>query len=66
MVNLFALSQRLPLLASCVIAAASFPSIPSDLTTPFQQRLAINGPNGESVTVLAARYSWEAPSCSTN
>ncbi|KAG4221479.1 hypothetical protein PC116_g30044 [Phytophthora cactorum] len=50
MVNLLALAQRLPLLASCVIAGASLPSIPTDLTTPFQQRLAINGPNGKSVT----------------
>ncbi|KAI1800194.1 Metallo-dependent phosphatase [Daldinia bambusicola] len=49
MVNLLTLAQRLPLLASCVIAGASFPSIPVDLTTPFQQRLAINGPNAISV-----------------
>ncbi|KAI0131201.1 Metallo-dependent phosphatase [Daldinia grandis] len=49
MVNLLALTQRLPLFVSCVIATASFPSKPSDLTTPFQQRLAINGPNAISV-----------------
>lgn len=36
----------LPVFAACVWAA-DFPSIPSDKTTPVQQRLAINGANGE-------------------
>lgn len=47
MVSPFAFVKRLPLFAGCVIAAASYPAIPVDLTTPVHQRLAINGPNGE-------------------
>ncbi|TVY82531.1 Acid phosphatase [Lachnellula suecica] len=41
--------KGLPVLAACVMAAASYPSIPADLTTPTQQRLAINGANAVSV-----------------
>ena len=32
-------------LVAQALAGASLPDIPSDLTTPVQQRLAINGPN---------------------
>jgi hypothetical protein len=32
--------------ASGVIASVNYPPIPSDKTTPTQQRLAYNGPNG--------------------
>lgn len=39
--------KGLPFFAACVMAAASYPPIPVDLTTPVQQRLAIKGPNGE-------------------
>ena len=39
--------ERLPLLAAVVLAGASYPAIPADLTTPVQQRIAINGANGE-------------------
>lgn len=39
--------MALPVLAAGVMAGASFPAIPADLTTPVQQRIAINGPNGE-------------------
>ncbi len=39
----------LPVLAACVMAKASYPPIPADLTTPVQQRIAINGPGGEFV-----------------
>ena len=35
----------LPLLACGVSAKASYPSKPADLTTPVQQRIAVNGPN---------------------
>ncbi|OTA65191.1 Metallo-dependent phosphatase [Hypoxylon sp. EC38] len=49
MVRLFASVKRLPILAAIVIAAASYPAIPADLTTPVQQRLAINGPNAISI-----------------
>jgi acid phosphatase len=38
--------KGLPLLAACVMAV-NYPTIPADLTTPVQQRIAINGPNGE-------------------
>jgi len=41
--------QWLALIASCVEATASWPSIPTDLTTPVQQRIAIKGPNGMSL-----------------
>ncbi|OTB05340.1 hypothetical protein M426DRAFT_319888 [Hypoxylon sp. CI-4A] len=43
------LLKRLPVLAASVFAAASYPAIPTDLTTPVQQRLAISGPNAVSV-----------------
>lgn len=46
--NFFAAVKGLPLLAACVAGlGASYPSKPADLTTPVQQRIAINGPNGE-------------------
>lgn len=38
--------KGLPVLVACVMASASYPPIPADLTTPVQQRIAINGPNG--------------------
>ena len=41
------LAKGIPLLAAGVIAAATYPAIPVDLTTPVQQRIAVNGPNGE-------------------
>jgi hypothetical protein len=49
MAIIFTRVTGLPLLAACVIAAASYPPIPADLATPVQQRIAINGPNGEFV-----------------
>lgn len=39
--------QWVVLIAACVEATASWPSIPTDLTTPVQQRIAIKGPNGK-------------------
>lgn len=45
MYNTFASS----VLIACVAAGASFPPIPEDLTTPFQQRIAVNGANSISV-----------------
>ncbi|KAL3475534.1 Metallo-dependent phosphatase-like protein [Aspergillus californicus] len=38
-----------PLLAASVVAKANYPSLPGDLTTPFQQRLALYGPNSMSL-----------------
>ncbi|KAH8814817.1 Metallo-dependent phosphatase-like protein [Xylogone sp. PMI_703] len=46
---LFTAIKGLPILATCVLAAASYPPIPKDLTTPVQQRIAVNGPNAISV-----------------
>jgi acid phosphatase len=43
MVNSFALIKSLPALGACVLAY-TFPTIPDDLTTPYQQRLAVTGP----------------------
>jgi hypothetical protein len=40
--------KALPLLAVCTWAAASYPVIPQDKTTPVQQRLAVEGFNGTS------------------
>lgn len=37
--------KALPLLAASAFAGVNYPTIPSDLTTPFQQRLAVYGPN---------------------
>lgn len=59
---LFNLVKVLPLVASCVMAAASYPSIPVDLSTPVQQRIAINGPNGESIGCYKTSYFKLSPS----
>ncbi|GFF32156.1 acid phosphatase [Aspergillus udagawae] len=39
----------LSVLATGALAAVDYPPIPSDLTTPFQQRLAVYGPNAVSI-----------------
>lgn len=39
--------QTLPLLSGLVLAA-DYPGLPTDLTTPVQQRIAFKGPNGTS------------------
>ncbi|CAG8960527.1 hypothetical protein HYFRA_00008247 [Hymenoscyphus fraxineus] len=49
MFSTITLVKVLPALASYVSAAASYPPIPADLTTPFQMRIAINGPSAISV-----------------
>ncbi|KAJ5152649.1 uncharacterized protein N7482_009127 [Penicillium canariense] len=41
--------KALPLLAVSAFAGVNYPTIPSDLTTPFQQRLAVYGLNAVSV-----------------
>ncbi|KAI1810726.1 Metallo-dependent phosphatase [Poronia punctata] len=38
-----------PVMAAGVMAGASYPAIPADLTTPVQQRIAIYGPNSISI-----------------
>ncbi|KAF2730564.1 Metallo-dependent phosphatase [Polyplosphaeria fusca] len=42
-------TKSLPLLVACVSAAASYPPVPKDATTPVQQRLAVKGPGSVSV-----------------
>lgn len=50
MATLTALAKALPILtATAVLAAVNYPPIPADLTTPVQQRIAIDGPNSISV-----------------
>ncbi|KAI0480192.1 Metallo-dependent phosphatase-like protein [Xylariaceae sp. FL0804] len=51
----------LPALAAGAMAAASYPPIPADLTTPVQQRIAIDGPN--SVSIGWNTYEQLSPAC---
>ncbi|CAI7654737.1 unnamed protein product [Penicillium glandicola] len=41
--------KLLPFVAGCAFAGVNYPVIPKDLTTPFQQRLAVYGTNAVSV-----------------
>ncbi|KKK14085.1 hypothetical protein P175DRAFT_0450354 [Aspergillus ochraceoroseus IBT 24754] len=47
--KLSATVKTVPVLAACVLAKVDYPAIPTDLTTPVQQRLAIYGPTSVSV-----------------
>ncbi|GJN69650.1 hypothetical protein PLIIFM63780_000155 [Purpureocillium lilacinum] len=49
MVSLYASLAALSLFVGDALAAASLPPKPADLTTPVQQRIAVNGPNAISV-----------------
>ncbi|KAJ6447165.1 acid phosphatase [Purpureocillium lavendulum] len=49
MASLYASVVTLPLFVVGALAAASLPPKPADLTTPVQQRIAVNGPNSISV-----------------
>jgi acid phosphatase len=40
--------KLLPFMAGCAFAGVQYPEIPTDLTTPFQQRLAVYGPDGKT------------------
>ncbi|KAL3445822.1 Metallo-dependent phosphatase-like protein [Aspergillus insuetus] len=57
----FTIFKTAPLMAAVVIAKANYPSLPADLTTPFQQRLAIHGPN--SISIGWNTYSHLDESC---
>lgn len=53
MVGIASFFKALPLVAAGAFASVNYPPIPEDLTTPFQQRLAVYGPNGKTqLTVL--------------
>ncbi|KAJ5118306.1 hypothetical protein N7526_009943 [Penicillium atrosanguineum] len=49
MVGASSLIKAMPLLAASALASVNYPTIPTDLTTPFQQRLAVYGPTSMSV-----------------
>lgn len=49
MVGSIALLSALPVLIKSTLASVDYPPLPEDLTTPYQQRLAIYGPNAVSV-----------------
>lgn len=53
MSDILASLKSLPLFAACAWAAASYPAIPQDRTTPVQQRLAVQGPNGRQIFNLS-------------
>jgi hypothetical protein len=38
--------KLLPFVAGCAFAGYQYPEVPKDLTTPFQQRLSVYGPDG--------------------
>lgn len=48
MVGFTTVLKALPALAASALASVNYPTIPTDLTTPVQQRLAVYGPNCKS------------------
>lgn len=52
--GILSVAKSLPLLAAYATAAATYPPIPADLTTPVQQRLSINGANSMFLPTLVA------------
>lgn len=46
------------LLVASVSGSASYPAKPTDLTTPVQQRIAINGPNCKSIRATRRPWGW--------
>ncbi|UKZ72479.1 hypothetical protein TrVFT333_000108 [Trichoderma virens FT-333] len=63
MVSAYTSVKALPVLAAGAFAAASYPPIPADLTTPVQQRIAVNGPN--SVSIAWNTYKQLSQPCVT-
>lgn len=55
MYNLLDRVRGLPLFAVLATAAANYPAIPSDKTTPVQQRLAISGANCKLLPVSSTK-----------
>ncbi|KAK5999163.1 Acid phosphatase [Cladobotryum mycophilum] len=49
MASLYTSVKSLPFLVAGALATASYPAKPIDLTTPVQQRIAVNGPHSISV-----------------
>jgi acid phosphatase len=52
MVGVATLIKSLPLVAGSAFASVTYPSLPKDLTTPHQQRLAVYGPNGTTLSIF--------------
>lgn len=50
--NIPSAAWGLSVLAACA-RAANFPAIPTDKTTPVQQRIAVNGANCEYMAVIS-------------
>lgn len=61
MVGTTTVVKALPVLAASALASVNYPPIPQDLTTPFQQRLAVYGPNGEIYLVTLGHPLCEQP-----
>ncbi|KHN96134.1 Purple acid phosphatase-lik [Metarhizium album ARSEF 1941] len=58
MVSLPGCAQGALVLAAVAAAGAHLPPIPSDLTTPVQQRIAVDGPNSAVVVGTGIAVSW--------
>mgnify|MGYP001658011305 CR=1 FL=1 len=52
MVGVTTLIKSLPLVAGSAFASVTYPGLPKDLTTPHQQRLAVYGPNGTTMSIF--------------
>lgn len=50
--------KALPFLAASAVASVNYPTIPEDLTTPFQQRLAVYGPNCK-INIITSMPNWD-------
>lgn len=55
-----ALSWALPVFIAGA-AAANYPAVPQDVTTPVQQRLAIVGPNGKQDLAMSGQANISKP-----
>jgi hypothetical protein len=60
MVSAFTSAKTLPVLAVGAFAAASYPPIPADLTTPVQQRIAVNGPNSRFIQTVSCKKAYRS------
>jgi hypothetical protein len=56
MVSVLACAQGALFLAAGAVAKAQLPTIPSDVTTPVQQRIAVAGPNSKHYLLRQNSY----------